>query len=436
MSAPTGLADRMTSGEIAPGLRLATMPMGVPEVVTIYGSLYGGEVFNSSDNCTLSDVTAAMLDKGTHQRDKFAISGLLESVGAHISFSSDDYRVNFSARCLREHMPLVLELLAEQLREPAFEEADLESLKKRMLGNLLRDQESTHEQAQLRFSQLAYPEGHPNYTPPFDRQKADVKRLTGPQLAEFHDRCYGRGSLLVVATGDVDHSRLAEALLSGFGDWGQVQLDLPPKDRLRGHRDHRAVQEVVALPDKTSVDLILGLVTPIHREHPDFLPLYLGSYILGGNFAARLMTTVRDEAGLTYGIGSGLVGAGEGKDAFWITSGTFAPALLEAGRAATMEQITRWAESGVTAKELAAKKTTITGTFQVGLATTRGMAGAMLDVLERGLELDYLDEYPQEIMGLTLAAVNGAISKYIRTENLLAVAAGSLDDQGQPLKEQ
>ncbi len=426
----------MTSGELAPGLRLVTMPMGVPEVVTIYGSLYGGEVFNSSNNCALSDVTAAMLDKGTRQRDKFAISGLLESVGAKISFSSDDYRVNFSARCLREHMPLVLELLAEQLKEPAFEEADLESLKKRMLGNLLREQESTDEQARLRFSQLAYPEGHPNYTPPFDRQKADVKRLTGPQLAEFHGRCYGRGSLLVVATGDVDHRRLAEALLAGFGDWRQVRLDLPPEDRLRGHRDRSAVQEVVSLPDKTSVDLILGLVIPIHREHPDFLPLYLGSYILGGNFAARLMTAVRDEAGLTYGIGSALGGAGEGKDAFWITHGTFAPALVEAGRAATTEQITKWAESGVTAKELAAKKTTLTGTFKVGLATTRGMAAAIIDVIERGRELDYLDEYPQEIMGLTLAAVNQAISKYIRTANLLAVAAGSLDEQGRPLSEQ
>jgi zinc protease len=329
----------------------------------------------------------------------------------------------------------VLSCSRSRLPSRRFEEADLESLKKRLLGNLLREQESTAEQARLRFSQLAYPEGHPNYTPPFDRQRADVKRLTCSQLAEFHVRCYGRGSLLVVATGDVDHSRLAEALLSGFGDWRPVQLDKPPEDRLRGHRDRPAVQEVVAVPDKSSVDLILGLVTPIHREHPDFLPLYLGSYILGGNFAARLMTTVRDEAGLTYGIGSGLGGAGEGKDAFWITSGTFAPALLEAGRAATMEQITRWAESGVTAEELAAKKTTITGTFKVGLATTRGMAAAMLDVIERGRELDYLDEYPREIMGLTLAAVNRAISKYIQPDNLLAVAAGSLDDQGRPQSE-
>ncbi len=425
----------MTSTEVAPGLRLVTVPMGVPEVVTIVGSLYAGEVFNSSDNSALSDVTAAMLDKGTRQRDKFAISGLLESVGAQISFSSDDYRVNFSARCLREHLPLVLELLAEQLREPAFKEADLESLKKRLLGNLLREQESTEEQARLRFSQLAYPEGHPNYTPPLDRQKEDVKRLTGPQLAKFHGRCYGRGSLLVVASGDVDHGRVADALLSGFGDWRPVQLHKPSEDRLRGHRDHPAAQEVVNVPDKTSVDLILGQVIPIHREHPDFLPLYLGIYILGGNFAARLMTTVRDEAGLTYGIGSGLGGAGEGKDAFWITSGTFAPELLETGRAAAMDQITRWVESGVTAKELAAKKTTITGTFKVGLATTGGMAAAILDVIERGRELDYLDEYPREIMGLTLAAVNQAISKYIRTGNLLAVAAGSLDDQGRPQTE-
>ncbi|MEE9466085.1 MAG: pitrilysin family protein, partial [Candidatus Neomarinimicrobiota bacterium] len=398
------LAAKMNDSEVAPGLRLVTLPMSVPDVVTIFGSLYGGYVFNSGDNNAVAEVVAAMLDKGTHRRDKFAISELLESVGARIGFNADDYRVNFSAQCLHNDVPLVVELLTEQLREPAFAETDLESLKKRMAGNLLRDQESTDEQARLKFTQLAYPEGHPNYTPSFDRQIADIERLTVAELGEFHRCCFGRGSMLVVATGDVDHDELAGALGNGVADWPEVRLELPTGEQLHGNRDRPAVREVVSMAEKTSVDLFLGQVLPIHREHPDFMPLHLGSYVLGGNFAARLMTTVRDEAGLTYGIGSGLGGAGEGKDAFWITRGTFGPELLEEGQRATLEQITKWVDDGITTEELAAKKSTLTGTFKVGLATTKGIAMAVLDILERGRDLEYIDEYPLEIEDLSLEA--------------------------------
>ncbi len=429
----TSMAPRISDGEVAGGLRLVTMPMGVAEVITIVGSLYGGDIFSPTANDPTADITSSMLDQGTKKRDKFAVSGLLEAVGARINFTSDDYRVSFSACCLKDTVPLVVELLAEQLREPAFNGADLTSLQKRIVGHLKRQGENTDFRASLRFSQLLYPPDHPNYVPPLEKQISDIERITASSLRGFHDRHYGLGSLAVVAAGDVDRAVLEDSLARHFGDWQEIDLTPPSLDGCRGQRNTAPNEEAVTMRDKTSVDLVLGLVVGIDREHPDYLPLNMGSYILGGNFSARLMATIRDEEGLTYGVGSSVGGASDGKDGYWSIHGTFAPNLLDKGRASILAQLNRWVGEGVTPEELAVKKTTLTGSYKVGLATTSGMAVTILDILERGKDIDYLDEYVEEINTLTLDKVNAAIRRYIKPEHINTVAAGSIDRCWKPL---
>ncbi|UCH61604.1 MAG: insulinase family protein [Fidelibacterota bacterium] len=427
------LAPRISDGEVTGGLRLVTMPTRVADVITIVGSQYGGDIFSPTANDPTAVITSSMLDQGTKIRNKFAISGLLEAVGARINFTSDDYRVSFSACCLKDTVPLVVKLLAEQLREPAFNEADLVSLKKRLVGHLIRQGENTDYRARLRFSQLLYPPDHPNYVPPLEKQAADVENITAPRLREFHDRHYGLGSMAVVAAGDVDRAILEDSLARHFGDWQKIKLTPPSLDECRGYRNTPPSQEVVTMEDKTSVDLVLGLVVGIDREHPDYLPLSMGSYILGGNFSARLMTTVRDEEGLTYSVGSSISGASNGKDGYWSIHGTFAPELLDRGQASILAQLDRWAEEGVTSDELSVKKTTLTGSYKVGLATTSGLATTILDMLERGKDIDYIDEYVEEINALALDEVNAAIRSYIKPENINTVAAGSIDRCWKPL---
>ncbi|MCK4578037.1 MAG: insulinase family protein, partial [Candidatus Marinimicrobia bacterium] len=429
----SNLAVRATDEIAVSGLRLVTMPMEVPEVVSITGSFPGGNIFSPSGQKAVADITASMLDKGTLKRDKFAISDALESVGARLGFSSTDYRINFAGRCLKADVPLMVEILAEQLREPAFHEEDLVSLKKRAIGGLLRQKEDTGEQARIRFSQLVYSSEHPNYIPSIDQQIADLEKLTVDHLKDFHRRHYGLGGMQVVATGEIDHQLLSEELKKHFKDWPVISVSPPSLSSCRASVDQPGGSEVVTVPDKTSVDLYLGLAVGIDREHQDYLPLYLGSYILGGNFAARLMATVRDEQGLTYSIGSGIAGAGDGKDGYWVVYGSFAPGMLKQGHQATMEQINHWFDKGVTIEELEAKKTTLVGSYKVGLANTRGMAATLLDMIERGRDLDYLDGFVEDVMAVTHDNVNAAINEYIRPVNIQEVAAGSIDSNGQPL---
>jgi zinc protease len=171
------LASRIADDYIMSGLRLVTLPMEVKDVVTIFGSFYGGDIFNPPGNEMVAEITTNMLDKGTEKRDKFVISELLESVGARINFDSDDYRVSFSVRCLKEDLPLVIELLAEQLRSPAFEETDLLTTRKRYTANLKRQNENTDYRARARFTQLNYPADHPNYNPTIESQVADLESI-------------------------------------------------------------------------------------------------------------------------------------------------------------------------------------------------------------------------------------------------------------------
>ena len=64
----------------------------------------------------------------------------------------------------------------------------------------------------------------------------------------------------------------------------------------------------ITMQDKTSTDFVVGTALGIDRYHPDYLPLYLATHTLGGNFSARLMQTVRVKEAPTYGINSSLSG--------------------------------------------------------------------------------------------------------------------------------
>ena len=427
----SSIASKIVTSSPVDGLELKTTNTPVKDVVTITGSILGGDMFSPATNKVVAELTADMLDEGTTRQNKFEISERLEAVGARLSFASDKYRVRFNARCLKEDIPLVIELLGEQLRSPAFNESDLENLKKRRAGNLQRAKENTRAQASGRFSRIIYPESHPNYSREIDDEIADVEKTSVADLQTYHKNSYGLGNMLVVAVGDVDNTILLKALQVAFGDWIQSDLTIPA--RTSSANDISSTTQYITMEDKTSVDMFLGVPIGIDRKHEDYYALMVGNYILGGNFAARLMQTVRDQMGLTYGIYSIISGVNNGNDGYWSIWGTFAPNLLQKGKEAAVDQINGWVR-GVTEDELNAKKETITGSYKVGLATTSGLAGQILRNTERGYDDAMLDEYPGIIQGMNLEEINDAVQKYIIPNKLVIVAAGSVDEKGEPLE--
>lgn len=424
------LSSKIVQSEPISGVRLFSLERG-SGVVTMQGSFLGGDVY-SNENRRVSDMVASMLDQGTKNMSKFEISEKLESVGARLNFFNGQARVGFSGKFLEEDTEMVFEIMADQIKNPLFSEQELEKVKKRAIAGYKRSKESTRGNAMNNMLEAFYGKDHQNSPTNPDQAIEDIKNITAQNLEEYHRKNYGTGSMVIVVVGDIKHQELEKMVKEGFGGWKKSPLNTKQEERVASKK---AGKVYLTMQDKTSTDFLVGTALEIDRYHPDYLPLYLGTHTLGGNFSARLMQTVRVKEGLTYGINSSLSGFGNGNDGYWMVGGTFAPQLLSKGESSTLREIKLWLEKGITQKELDVTKSTLTGGFQVGFDTTGGLASGILSAVVTHNSLEYLDSYPEQVKKITLDQVNEAIKKYITLDGLYRVAAGSIDQDGNPLKE-
>ena len=132
---------------------------------------------------------------------------------------------------------------------------------------------------------------------------------------------------------------------------------------------------------------------------------------------------MRDREGLTYGIGAALAGDSF-REGVWLIKATFAPALLDRGLASTRRELASWWRDGITADELAYRKSAAAGQFTVKLETTSGLTEQLLRCAERGFDVAWLDEFPSKVRALTLEQVNAAVKKHLDPEKMATVKAG------------
>jgi len=402
------------------GIDLITCPTGVKDVVTLTGALPAGDAFAPQDNPLIPALTAALLDQGTKLRDKFEVSRQLEAVGASVSFSCGNSMLNLYARCLRKDLPLVAALIAEQLRAPAFAPEELDKVRKKFASGLKQRTENAEYRAAEGFQRLIYPAEHPNYPHSTAELLAALDRANRSDVEAFHARFFGGNHLVLVAVGDIDASAWPGEVGRLLADWKGGE---PVKRGLRVQSPRLARSESVPMPDKTSVNLILGQTSGLIYGDPDYVALQVGTAILGQGFTSRLMSQVRVKEGLTYGVGASLAGD-QFNEGEWRIASAFTPGLLENGIASIRRQLEFWYESGVTAEELERQKTNAIGKFKVGLATTEGLAGALLRAIQGGFDAAWLADYPARIAALTVETVNGAIRRNLDPSRMTLVSAG------------
>ncbi len=403
--------------------RLLTLDTPVDEVVSWRGSFLTEPNFAAGDDMR-QELVVQLLDKGTAQRDRFELARILEDRGAQLNIFSDGLYVDLSGRALRGDIPEILGVVAEMLFEPAFDAEEFEKARAQIAAQIRREMEDTGAQASGALTRALYDPAHPNYSPPPEEQLAQLQQTTLDEIRAYYDAHFGANDVILSMVGDqASDDAIEQAVEHHFAGW-------TPHDALSTYESGASGapggESRVSMPDKGNIDVRMGHPIPVRRDDEAYLPLYVANYILGGNFSARLMATIRDEMGLTYGINSSLSGVSTRYDGRWQVGVTLSQENLARGIEATRAEVQRFVDEGATADELAAKKTTITGSYTVGLATTKRLARSILTNAERGFDLDYLDRFPQMIEALTLEEVNDAVQRHFDPSRFHTAMAGTV----------
>ncbi len=110
----------------------------------------------------------------------------------------------------------------------------------------------------------------------------------------------------------------------------------------------------------------------------------------------------------------------------WAINATFAPKLLKQGLQSTRRELATWHDKGVSQSDLDYRKSALAGEHRVSLSTSSGVADMILDTLRDGLDLSWIDDYPQKVAALSLEQVNGAIRRHVDPAKLVTVRAGTI----------
>lgn len=422
--AATGLAQRVVRQKIE-GIDVLACSTEVKGIVQLLASVPAGE--SKSSNRALAHLVAGMLERGTKKHDQYQLAALLEKAGATLEFNVGANTVEFSSKCLAADLPLVISVLAEELRDPAFSAEEFAKLKKELAGEVQQTLEDTETQAAIAFSRAVFPPGHASRTHTTQELLAEIEKTKLAQVRSFHSELYGSKDMRIVAAGDLDSASFQKEISRAFQGWKtqSVYYSVP------GISPPATGEIVVNMPDKSSVSVIIGQSSGLRAGDPGWLALQTATHVLGAGFTSRLIGNVRDREGLTYGIS-----ARHGQDAHhagvWQVAGTFAPSLLDKGLASTRREVESWWEGGITEDELTYHKSSMVGKFLVGLETTEGLAGQLMLCAQRGFDVKWLDEYPANVMALTLEEVNTAIKKHLDPAEMATVKAGTFKPSAKP----
>lgn len=369
---------------------------------------------------------ATMLLEGTNKHTKKEIQQLLDSMAATLSFTATDERLVFSGRVRTVHLSKVLGLVAECLTEPAFPEAELEVLKGRELSNLMLASQDTRRQAGILLARELYSAEHPNYDDTTEESKEALTSTTSALLRSRHKTLIGRANLVLSVAGDITPPKAHALMEKSFGILPETRIAFAPYKKSAPVSAKRVIKTI---SEKASIDYMLGIATGITKTHKDYAPLLLGIQVLGNRsgFSGRLMKTVREEEGLTYGVYGLLEGFEHAADGFLYIWATFAPQLFQKGRVSIMRQVKLIVEKGAGEDEVKKHRELYEARARVQLSNSAALAGAAHQVTVEGLPLSYLDTFPKKVVKLSAKEVNSVLKKYLVPKLLSEAAAGPVE---------
>ena len=398
------------------GLTVIAAENRVAQSVAIKGYLLAGSVQDPPGKSGLAALTAELMTRGTPNHTAADLAERIEFLGATGSIRAERETVGITAQMLTEHFDVVLGHLAECLRNPIFPPNEVTKALGQLRARLDREAEEPKPLAQRELFAQLFPPGHPLHRNAAG-QREDLDTIRRDDVVHFHATHYRPDRTVLVVVGDRTPEEVLAAVEKTFGDWSPLALPSVPRPPMPLVTS--VSRRTIPLPGKSEAIVMLG-GNGITRDNPDYYAAFLANRILGGGeLNSRLMKSLRQEGGMTYGVYSYFFPVlGERP---WVVSLQTTPALVERAIAAVVRQADRLREDGVTAEELEESRAAAIGSLVLSMEDQMGMAFVLRDTELFGLGVDFPARFPADLRSVTPAQARDAARKYIHPDRLVQI---------------
>ena len=422
---PDNIDARTVTANASNGMEMAFLPKKTRgESVNLSMTLRFGSEKSLMNKGKAGEYAIDLLDKGTSKMNREEIKQAFDKMKATVRINGSETGANISIQTKRENLSDVLNLVRDILRDPAFPQEELDKLIEQNLASI--EQNRSEPQAiavrAIQRHNQRFAKGHPYYVPTIDEELAMYKDVTMDDVKSFYNSFVSTAGSTVSVVGDFDEQAIKNQLTSLFGDWkAKESFQRIPRPFNPPQPDNVNFET----PDKANAFFIASLPIKMDDNNPDYAAMTMGNFMLGGGFLnSRLATRIRQQEGLSYGVGSFFNAGTKDESASWGAYAIYAPENAEKLEAAFKEEIQKVISEGFTAEELEAAKSGWLQSQTVSRSQDNRLAGSLNANLYNDRTMAWDKALEEKVMNMSVDQINAAMKKHIDPAKVTIMKAG------------
>ncbi len=249
----------------------------------------------NAKNAGISNLTSSLMVKATKNRPSVQLADDVENIGADLSCDTDYDMSSVNMSFLSEYFDRAVEICADVVSNPAFEERDIVFEKQNIKAGLVSRKDSIGRTASDKFIKLFY--GDMPYSVPEAGSIETVGKITAEDMENWHGYAYNASNILISVAGNIDEQTVKKSLEKHFGSINSGKKYEKPvfapaakkaeTKTIKGKFNQAYIMQGYPAPDLTG---------------KDFVALKVIGALLGGRMTSTLFVELREKLGLAYEV--------------------------------------------------------------------------------------------------------------------------------------
>ena len=398
----------------------------LPYIRYSFTSLKGGVDFSPLDKGGLSLLTGYLLDQGSAELSSEELQNKLNYYGTSLSADVGRQTVDLSLGGLSQHSIPLLKLFLKIILEPHFDSKELEILRNQMIESRLKILDDPDSVGSEIFRKELF-----SHYPLLGQEEQgtipSLKAISQEDIKKFYQEHYKQAPSIFMVVGHITpqlKKEITDLVHSAFLKQETSSFSLQNYET----KTSKSFFNLVTKKDLVQSQVYIGhLLSSFPKDNPrEFIALKLGLSVLGGHHLdSRLLSRIRADLGLTYGI-YGSASSGRSYGIFSISGATKTDKTNQFIQEA-LSITKQFIEKGITQEELESTKSLARGYYARQMETKESVADSFVYYHHYlGIkDEEYMSKYLSVVNGISLEEIHQAIKKYIHLDKMNILVYGN-----------
>jgi zinc protease len=394
------------------------------EIPTVNFSLImeGGHLLDDKNKNGVANLMTDIMMEGTANKTPEELEEEIELLGATINMYTTNESIVIEGNTLVRNFDKTMKLVEEILLEPRWDEEEFIRIKTKTKNEIKRQDADPGTVAGRVYNKLLYGKDHIFSLPIIGTEKS-VEAITINDVKDYYNKNYSPSVSSFQIVGKIDKDKALNNLKGLEERWKAKEVKIPSYP-VTNNRD-KASLYFVDIPNAKQSVINIGYLS-IPRTDPDFFPVEVMNYKLGGSFSGNVNLILREEKGYTYGARTGFSGSKiPGK--FTASSSVRTNTTGESVQI-FKEQIAGY-KNGISEDDLAFTKNALIKSNARRFETQSSLLGMLREMSEYNLPANYIESEEKVIKEMTLERHKALANKYLDESKMAYLVVGDAATQ-------